>query len=240
MNLYISNGTIEGTLLFDFPGSRGRPSYFATYKEAVYFRADYGGGISTIYKSDGTKEGTVEAIDGTQFGNGFDFGGYHLMVYRDALYFLAYRSATGGEIWRSEGTTETTTLIEVEPGREGSEPWQLTATDNYLFFLGKTAATGRELMILEEEGMSTPIERIQKENKHWFFTLPNPVNESLSINFETANSDDFSVRIWTITGQLLQTIRNRKIIDVSNLLKGIYLLEMEQAGIVSKQKFVKE
>ena len=62
------------------------------------------------------------------------------------LFFAAGTAATGRELWVTDGTTEGTVLAaDIRPGKSGSNPTELTATETELFFAADDGVTGNEL-----------------------------------------------------------------------------------------------
>src|SRR5262249_45599516 len=62
------------------------------------------------------------------------------------LFFAAFDSVNGTELWKSDGTAAGTVLVkDINPGRSGSSPGNLTAVGGTLFFSAVTPETGNEL-----------------------------------------------------------------------------------------------
>lgn len=66
--------------------------------------------------------------------------------------------------------------------------------------------------------------------------FPNPVKDVLQVEIE----GDFSLRICNVLGQEVYAASNLKIIDVSAIESGIYILQIETAKGSSQQHFIKE
>lgn len=73
---------------------------------------------------------------------------------------------------------------------------------------------------------------------------PNPFNESIKIDIENMNGNNYSAEIFNIQGQLIksQSIYNQSTdIDLKNIAKGIYLVKVTGNGAVLKsEKLIKE
>jgi len=96
-------------------------------------------------------------------------------------------------------------------------------------------------------GISTSVATIGTVD-NWFIQ-PNPINQaiSLTINVNAKNTFTADIKIFNLTGQLLQTqsavnfvAGNSKIsLEIANLTKGIYFLTLENAeGILNKKLIV--
>ncbi len=82
------------------------------------------------------------------------------------------------------------------------------------------------------------------ENKLSNFKIyPNPTSNNLNLSFEN-NQENASIKIISILGQTVlekQNLSGNNLsLDVSNLAKGIYILELYDGFSVSKAKFIKE
>jgi hypothetical protein len=66
---------------------------------------------------------------------------------------------------------------------------------------------------------------------------PNPVKEKLYVS---GNSSIYSVEILSLLGQNLIKVNNTNMVDLSVLNKGIYLIKIENNGITSTFKIIKQ
>jgi ELWxxDGT repeat protein len=171
--LFVSDGTPEGTFSLavseftDFPD----PSDFTVYHDELYFAAAETGGIYTVYKTNGTQEGTVRAIDRNALGTGLTLGGQFLTVHEDSLYFVGYRFEVGEELWVSGGTTESTRVIDLVPGSDSGIPSEMTSTGGQLFFTYRSTDYGKEVFVLEAEDISASSEITTRDLR----VFPNPL-----------------------------------------------------------------
>ncbi|MCA9013496.1 MAG: hypothetical protein KDB01_27285, partial [Planctomycetaceae bacterium] len=144
--LWVSNGTPEGTSMvrdihvvedeIDFVGARIRP--IGSLAGEFYFWAEDQVIGQALWKSDGTIDGTVIVKDIRTDGDEY-FGDEGVAVSAatvgGTLYFAADDGIHGPEIWKTDGTPEGTQLFkDVFPGEEGSNPRELLAVGDTLFF----------------------------------------------------------------------------------------------------------
>lgn len=69
-----------------------------------------------------------------------------------------------------------------------------------------------------------------------FSLYPNPANDQLNLSIE---ANDFQVEVLTLLGQVVLTEHNAKILDVSNLTKGTYIISISVDGIRNNKIFTK-
>ena len=143
--LWKSNGTEAGTVMVkdinpdgnsdSNPYGTSYPSELTAVGNTLYFRA-YGGKNGTeLWKSDGTKDGTVMVKDINQASSG-DPSSYpwELTAVNNTLYFRANDGTNGRELWKSDGTEAGTVMVkDINPSDSGY-PWELTAVNNTLYF----------------------------------------------------------------------------------------------------------
>lgn len=77
--------------------------------------------------------------------------------------------------------------------------------------------------------------------------FPNPANDKVHIQFNTTKSEDVTIRLVDITGRMIQSLvmttepgQNLAAMDVMQLPKGIYLMELISSENRAVKRFVKE
>ncbi|MBN2814549.1 MAG: M4 family metallopeptidase, partial [Bacteroidales bacterium] len=65
---------------------------------------------------------------------------------------------------------------------------------------------------------------------------PNPAQSQVNINY----AEDFTVRLYNLQGQLLLSGKNQKLLDLSGVNPGVYLLELKTHDAVTRHKLVRE
>jgi hypothetical protein len=86
--------------------------------------------------------------------------------------------------------------------------------------------------------ISDNIEVREKNFKIW----PNPANETLNISVDGDHSKRYEIEIFDITGKKVISKTEEKdnfLIDINNLLQGIYLLSIQSENINYTSKFIK-
>ena len=217
--LWISDGTEGGTRLIAdiFPGIDDNdipisayPHDFIAFNDQVYFSArhsspnhdDFAQGL---WKSDGTKEGTILVKDITLNRPAASYKGK--IQLNNKLYFYAREH---GErpytLWSSDGTGEgTVKLIEVgqsSPSQGITNPGSITKSGNSIYFVHKNHETGRELWRTNDNDQITMVKDIfpGKENA---FAYYDHQASMLDLNDEVlfkANDGVHGFELWKSNG----------------------------------------
>jgi type 1 glutamine amidotransferase len=94
--------------------------------------------------------------------------------------------------------------------------------------------------IAPESGLADELDGNHESHDHGFVAYPNPANDLLTIRTEA--DQVMEVKLFSITGRLLKELNGKSglTIDLSDLNRGLYLLQVNQGGEQSQVKIVKE
>jgi ELWxxDGT repeat protein len=119
-------------------------NYLITINNTTYFSATDLINGTELWKTDGTKNGTVIVAD-LDAGVNSSFP-LNLTNVNGTLFFTASVDAYGSEIWKTDGTASGTVLVkDIIVGATGSTPALMTNVNGTLFFTAYTPSTGTEL-----------------------------------------------------------------------------------------------
>ncbi|RLS69737.1 MAG: hypothetical protein DWI01_07975, partial [Planctomycetota bacterium] len=135
------------------------PSGFVQLGDVAVFRVsreihrvdDYGHDHQELWRTDGTEAGTTLVFKdwpGAAYGTG-QFGAFPHTALGDAVVMSGSDPVHGAELWFSDGTTAGTTLIDIRPGTESSDPQGFTLWQDKVIFAADDGLHGRELWYTE-------------------------------------------------------------------------------------------
>lgn len=135
--IWVTDGTESHTELFAdlIDGPTGSwPGQFTVFGDYLYFVANNGTYSGTLWRTDGTAEGTVEVVNPRPNGHPNISS---LRALNDKLIFTARGDNTGVELYVSDGTAEGTHMItDLNQGVSGSGASFLFELNDHLYFYG--------------------------------------------------------------------------------------------------------
>ncbi len=182
VELWITDGSKQNTKRLIEPNYLKDPFYLTPTKNYLYFSGNLNGEKYGLWRSDGTKEGTIflaelyvnsinnEVIDLAELPSG-------------KVLFSASTDFLGTEIWETNGTPENTHLFkDIIEGPSSSEVSWLTSLKNFVFFSAKKSYSGKVLWktdgteegtkeIYSTSGPFNPYNLKTDGNNLWFFAL---------------------------------------------------------------------
>ena len=147
-----SASTGSAHLLHDI-GMVGGNAYISgmtTFKGIRYFSAtDRSAGNHTLWRTDGTSEGTFQVSADAH-------GPEKLTVAGESLFFVTFNSANGAELWVSDGTSAGTLMVkDINEGANSSYPRYLTALGSKLYFQASDGVNGETLWVSDGTSAGT-------------------------------------------------------------------------------------
>lgn len=201
--LWRSDGTSTGTrIVRDInPGSQGSNiSNLVGINDVLYFTT-FGVNSDQIWRSDGTSSGT-QLIPGQPAT--FTFNPEYLTNVDGVLYFAATDGINGRELWRTDGTASGTLIVrDINPGSEGSYPFDLTNVNGTLFFRANDGINGAEIWASDGTSSGTRLVRDIRPGSNTSSPL-NLVNVNGTLFFR-ANDGVGGIELWKSDGSFSGT-----------------------------------
>ncbi len=206
MELWKSDGTSVGTYMvkdiFRTPGSN--PARFTLMNGRVFFIAtdgDAGPAFMVgrdVHQTDGTPLSTRQSTWINTWGSQVK----EICPFKNELYIVGSNFYHGSEIWKTDGKglnmgEKTDVLKDIAPGIASSEPKNLFATDEYLFFSADDTIHGQELW--RSNGTAEGTQLVKDINPNGG---SNPANfiEVNGQTFFTATDGYYGIELWKTDG----------------------------------------
>jgi ELWxxDGT repeat protein len=228
--LWKSDGTADGTVMVEdiFPGTyynqnakafygySAYPGPFMEFQGELYFSANDGIHGFELWKTDGTKSGTVlvkdiapGALGSAPYSSILNSGIFSLITPAgDTLFFDADDGDHGAELWKTDGTESGTVLVkDIAPGLYGAFPFNLVNVDGTLFLDAFQDGTG-DVELFKSDGTEAGTVLVADINQS-HFQYPAPVNGTL---YFSADDGSHGTELWQSDGTSAGT---RLVIDLN-------------------------
>lgn len=224
--LWRTDGTVGGTIMLkDINEGTGGAflgeNKIIDFKGQLYFTA-YDGETYALWKSDGTPEGTVIAVNtDSAIGLGADM----FYVTGDLLLFSSEAATlTGMELWKTDGTQGGTQLVmDINSGNHASSPGGYYNHNGMIYFSAETDAAGRELWKYDISATGG----VDEVNLKGVNVYPNPFEDVIHIS--NNNDTDNTYAIFDVLGKQLMSgtlTEQESKINAVNLASGMYFLKI--------------
>lgn len=123
--------------------------------------------------------------------------------------------------------------------------WELTADSNWVAIAQDAFGWGLDvdLAIFVAIDENDPASVQDYQESEWNI-YPNPVNDVFLISNGFIGNGDFSIRIFNSIGQEVyfntSVIGSKSLFDISQFKAGVYLVQLENSGVLSSKKLIKQ
>jgi len=229
-SLWVSDGTVTGTIRLNDPVDYERPKHFTVFNGALYFVAysnsSYG---NKLYKTDGTELGTSYVALSN---NTSSVSTYSIATDGNYLYLAADNITYGAELFRYDGTSSQCDVSDGVSGSGSSNPTELYVNGSDLYFVANLTATSAELYTT----LFTSIPTATKGSATNLFTLyPNPTTNQVSVK---SSEQIVSLSLINQLGTVLFETSDSSIF-LESYSEGVYFVKVQlQNGQSSFEKII--
>ncbi|HEX8549819.1 MAG TPA: T9SS type A sorting domain-containing protein [Cytophagaceae bacterium] len=145
------------------------------------------------------------------------------------IYFKGF-SPNGYELWKSDGTPNgTLELYDINTGAESSNPNNFYRVNDILYFIGDNGQNGAELMALD---LSKEVNGVSDKIINNSIRLyPNPTAGQIVIHLDHSENTRLTFEDLTgITRLTIDAASGERMIDLSGLPKGVYVLKLQNSN----------
>ncbi len=242
--LFVTDGTASGTKMvkdISAGSSNSSPKKFTVVNNKLLFYAYDNANGSELWVSDGTLDGTTIVKDiypGTKASLNYDY----IYTIGNKAYFIAKTSLNNFQLIESDATTAGTKVltplnvgITSSPLGEGTVSNKLHNNFGALYFKANFNNDGKAIYKLGNLLLGNKTNDFQDQ----FLIYPNPTKSVLNLNALDVGSID-KVVITDMTGKKVLEQNNANQVNVQNLAKGMYVLEVFIGDKKEVKKFIKE
>jgi ELWxxDGT repeat protein len=216
--LWTTDGTRAGTVIVANLNPGGMtsdydygPASLTAGAATLYFTAADDTHGQELWKSDGTKAGTVLVKDiypgsvDNAYGYPSSSSPTSLRPVGTELYFSAADGIHGRELWKTDGTKRGTVLVkDIEPRHPDSSPTSLTGVGRTLFFTAEDGVHGQELW--KSNGTSSGTVMVKDISRCDARSGPTDLTRVGRRLFFAANDGTHGWELWTSDGTQAGTV----------------------------------
>lgn len=198
-HLWRSDGTAAGTypLLDPCDQCLGAPQPLALAGDRAYFWWPMSGNSSLLLVTGGSKRDSFELADGLRPGSHPKSGAAWVASRRTLLFVAA--DEDGEELWRSDGTPAGThQVVDLQPGRPGSDPMEITAVGDRVFFIANDGRSGFTLW--SSDGTAAGTRLVGHGPRGSSFSSPQELQRVGSLLLFFASTRNRGLELWRSDG----------------------------------------
>ena len=187
------------------PTPPSSPAWLVDVRGTLFFTADDGVHGPELWKSDGTKAGTVMVKNITPHQDDY-FGPNSLAAVEGTLFFATDDGVHGTELWKSDGTRSGTVMVkDIARGTRSTGMESFAVVGRTLFFTADDRVHGPELWKSDGTNAGTVmVKDISREDKE--YAGPSSLTAAGGRIFFTADDDTHGRELWTSDGTRAGTV----------------------------------
>ncbi|MDF2457003.1 MAG: hypothetical protein K0R51_2996, partial [Cytophagaceae bacterium] len=240
-DFFVSDGTVSGTYsLYSEETKFSNVISAVAFNDKIYFKA-YDGIEWSLYTTDGTVAGTVmtpyksNSLDG-------------ITVQNDLLLVTSYTGVYGEQMsndgmWvftKEEGLNLTNDYYRLFDQAGSFYTCNLYATPDKIFFIGNTVATSSEPFLFTPNDRVVTSSVAHGSEESVVNLYPNPVTDQMTWEYKGSDAI-IKMHLRDINGKSVSAWNNSvTTIDMSSLVQGVYILEVEWENSKQVLKVVKK
>lgn len=199
----------------NFNGQSWQPEDMFIFNDELYFVGNDWVHNRELVKYDGTNSPSIVADINP---NG-DADIFDIIEYNGFLFFGANDGVHGKELWRYDGVNPPELFQDINPGGSGSGPNDFVIYNNDLYFSAYDSLHGSEIWVLRQDASLKEYQQSQLS------LYPNPTSGKISIQHPNQLNPSF-IQVYTASGVCIETYTNVSELDISNLVSGVYFIEL--------------
>jgi ELWxxDGT repeat protein len=242
-DIYISDGTAAGTWSIRIPDKLNTNVYPEVSDGKLFFATRASGSRSDLWVMDGTLTGMHRVDSAYYIANTFNVDSKQrtFKVANGKVYFEAKKQQYKNGLYLANGisqlySSDGNSITPVTPAISIADAYyEYVLFNNDLYIAANDSISGVELWKITD--FPTAVAALSSNTLQQLI-YPNPTNNTFSI--KTDNTNNTTVKVFSLTGQLLLETKQIQNIDIAQLPAGIYMVQIAADGKTQIQKLVKE